>query len=256
MDRLKKFTAISALWNIILVLLLFFQSTFIFSIVKSNLFPTLGFIKPIVDEKFVDFISNRIIIMVVTIIIMIIVELVMFFMINRFLYRTYTDYECSEVSSNLTYKIKKNGKFYKYLNIYMIICIIVLIGILVFNLFSILGTYNEIDLSMNNKTVKSVYEIAVNTEFNKIENIKTFAETSIEKIKSDSAIYSFVMKIVGFIENVLLYNKMFYIISYLLLFFGVFINVKFYISLGRKEKEVKKLRCKKSQRRQLLYRRY
>ncbi|VWL85342.1 hypothetical protein [Oceanivirga miroungae] len=220
MDRLKKLTILSSIWNLVIFLLLFFQSSIIFEIVRENLFPSLKFIKPLFDDKIISFIKSQIILTIITIVIMILVEIVLFFVINTILQKKYNKYI--------------NFKYYKYLNIYFIISILILLFTIGYYSINILNHYNGIYFNMNNKTLNSIIEILKNTEFTNMVNVETFINLSIEKIKNDSEIYKFVIEVLNFIDAIYYIKLIFYKLSYILLVFGIYKNIRIYLSIDEK----------------------
>ncbi len=232
MSKLKKLTIISVTYNVILFLLLFFQTAFIYSIIEKNLFPTFRFIKPLLEKNFIEFIKNRLIIAVITIFCMIIIEIILFFVINWMFQKKYSEFKQNGETAKFTNIM---SKYYKYMNIHVSIFLIVFILSVSYYSFNLISISNDIDLSMNNKTINSVYEIAMETSIDNLADIEGFVDVSIKKIKNDSEIYKFVVQVINFVDIIYYINRFFYMISYVALIFGIYKGTRLYFNLNKKE---------------------
>ncbi len=234
MTKIKKITIASILWNILIFLLLLFQTRMVYLIIKTNLFPTMRLLKPLIDGNIIAFLKTNIIITAIMIVLMILFEIIIFFMVNKFLYKLYIGYSKNESKIKLNKNMHGFAKTYKYNNIYFTCIIIFFIVLNLYGVFSLYGMYNQIDFSMNNKTVQSVYDIVMNVNIEEVQNLNDLTELvtkALEQIKNDSIIYQFVIKTSRFLEMNHYLNKLFFIFAYALLGFGIFKGLKVYISL-------------------------
>ncbi len=203
---LKKIEKISIFWNVVLLSLLFFQTTIIFYIAKKQLFPDFAFIKSLLDKQIIEFLKTRGILTFIFIISFIILEIVLFFVINI--------------------KMSKKIKYYKYLNIYAIFSFLFFIFLIAFYSLKIVKLANYTDLSLNNKVIKQIYDIILNMKIEKLIDIQYTLETIIVKIRSDNNIYGLVMRLFNSLNVFKMAYQIWNILNYLILILGIYLNIK------------------------------
>ncbi len=197
---------LSLFWNVVILCLLFFQTTIIFKIIKGQLFPDFAFVKSLFDKQIIGFLKIRLILTVIFVVAFIVLELVLFFVINV--------------------KMSKHMKYYKYLNIYAIFSFLLFIFLIIFYIFKIIKLTQYTDLSLNNKIIKQIYDIILNMKIEKLIDIQYTLEIIIEKIKSDNNIYGLIMTLLNSLNIFKMTYQIWNIISYIILIFGIYLNVK------------------------------
>ncbi len=225
---MKKFNNLGILgicWNIIILLLLFFQTNILIAILKERLFPQMHFIKPLLEGDFIAFIKMRAISATVIIVILIIVELIVFFMINRQLARRFKSNKDSETNEKYTIKLQK---YYASLSKYLIISIILCIAILAFSSFNIYQHAASIDFSENNATIQSIKSLVLNIEIEKLADMEKFIDAAIVQIKSDSVIYQFCIAILNAFDLMYYFKEIWFLLTYIILGYGIYLNVRMY----------------------------
>lgn len=228
MNKIRNKSVFAIFWNILLLVLLYFQTDILFKIIKNEVFLKLKSMENFTNESFLNFMKERLTAGAVIIIVFILVEIIIFF-VGNFMFSGYF----KKISRNTEFS-EKSGvkdinflhKYYKYLNLFMFLMIIILILIIIFFSFRIIDLSKSIDLSSNSQVNKDIHEIISNSKVEKISDIKNLLEEIINHLKTGN-IYKLATSILDSLKSLSLFKKVWYFLMYVILIFGALINIKF-----------------------------
>ncbi len=113
------------------------------------------------------------------------------------------------------------------------------LGFLVFSAVGIGTIAGELDLTMNNKAISTIYDAVMNANIQQLADINNLVETITNTIKNSDMV-RLVEKVLDTVNGISVIQKAWYIVGYILLAVGLFFHGKLFIHRRKNnQKEIK-----------------
>lgn len=215
MNKINKYIKYSVLFNISILLIIFFQKNIIINILSRIIKLDLLLIESVVNNNMISLFKNRIIFSSILLVSFILIEIILFFVINTSLSRKLKQENINNLS-----------KYHKLFNYFMLTIIIAFIATIIFYLLGAYNLFSNADFSSNSPFMIKIIEILKNINLTSYLTISESLNQIAETIKSDNNLYLILERTVVFYKKTLILKNIWYLISYCFIFIGLILNVK------------------------------
>ncbi len=232
MKKFNRLVIVSGIWNFIMLIALLIQSNIILGIIRDKLYPDIGLIKALIDNKADDFVKDQVIALGIFLTVLILTELIIYFSVNTVFLKKF-----HHLSHTIDTNELKEAKYIKYCYIalisYMTAFILILIGYLIVSGLNLYNISQEIDFN-NNKTLETVKKLIMELKLESLFEYKKTIDHIIEEIKANSAIYQLIQETINSLNTLDNIKNAWYYIGYIILGFGIFLNGKVIYKLNKR----------------------